>query len=155
MVHGRVADRQKIPSLTGNEPKSVEFKHIDAEAIEPEDIEPRRIELGRNLEKDPYQIQERCLRKSLTEDMDEVGKVGADTSHLKPQMHSGCDSAERVTDSDLEDGELRQMLASPLYLQSRQDHESSRMPIALGKPAALLQGEEQVQSVLELIQGQA
>ena len=129
----------QVPSLTGYEPKAVGFKHIDTDAIEPEDLEPSRIELGRNLGKDPYQIQDRFLRKSLIDDMDEFGKVGADTSYLQPQMHSCCDSAESNADSDLEDGGLRQMLASPLYLQSRSDHESSRMPVALGKPAALLQ----------------
>ena len=48
MFHIRVTDQHKIPSLTGYEPKSVEFKNIDAEAIEPEDLKPRRIEL-RNL----------------------------------------------------------------------------------------------------------
>ena len=53
------------------------------------------------------------------------------------QMHSDCDSAECIADSDLEDGELRIMLASPLYMQSREDCESSRMPIAPVKPAAL------------------
>ena len=42
----------------------------------------------RNLGTDPYQIQERFMRKSRTEDMDEVGKVGADTSYLQSQMHS-------------------------------------------------------------------
>ena len=31
------------------------------------------------------------------------------------------------------------MLASPLYLQNREDYESSRMPVATEKPAALLQ----------------
>ena len=31
------------------------------------------------------------------------------------------------------------MLASPLHLQNREDYESSRMPIATVKPAALLQ----------------
>ena len=49
------------------------------------------------------------------------------------------DSPVSIADSDLEDGELRKMLASPLYLQNREDHESSRMPIATVKPAALLQ----------------
>ena len=49
MVHGSVADQHKIPSLTGYEPKTVEFKDIGAEAIGPEDLEHRRIELGRNL----------------------------------------------------------------------------------------------------------
>ena len=71
--------------------------------------------------------------------MDELGKVGADTSYLQAQMHSDYDSAESTADSDLEDGELRKMLASPLYMQSREDFDSSRMPIAPGKLAALSQ----------------
>ena len=79
------------------------------------------------------------MRNSLTEDMDEFGKVGAETSYLQSPMHSDYDSAESIADSDLEDGDLRKMLASPMYMQSREDCESSRMPIALGKPAALLQ----------------
>ena len=54
-------------------------------------------------------------------------------------MHSDYDSAESTADSDLEDGELRKMLASPLQMQSREDCESFRIPIAPVKPAALLQ----------------
>ena len=126
----------QIPSLTGYGPKSVEFKDIDTEAIEPEDLEPIKIELDRDLGTDPYQIQERFTRNSPTEDMDEFGKVGADTSYLRSQMHHDYDSAESIADSDLEDGELRKMMASPLYLQSRENYESSRMPSAPGKPAA-------------------
>ena len=57
------------------------------------------------------------------------------------QMNSDFDLAESIADSDLEDGDLRKMLASPLYMQSREDCESSRMPIALGKPAATDTGE--------------
>ena len=129
----------QIPSLTGYEPKLVENKAFDTEAIEPEDLEPRSIELDRNLGTDPYQRQERFMRNSFTEDMDEFGKVGAEMSYLQSQVHSDYDSAESIADSDLEDGELRKMLASPLYTQSREDCESSRMPIALVKPAALLQ----------------
>ena len=45
----------------------------------------------------------------------------------------------RALHSDLEDGELQKMMASPLYMQSREDCGFSRMPIAPGKPAALLQ----------------
>ena len=52
----------QIPSLTGDEPKSVENKAFDTEAIEPEDLEPRRIELDRNLGTDPYHRQERFMR---------------------------------------------------------------------------------------------
>ena len=65
------------------------------------------------------------------------------------------DSAESNSDSDLEDGELRRMLASLLYMQSREDYESSRMPIARGKHVALLQEREQVQGVLEPISEKA
>ena len=97
----------QIPSLTGYEPKTVEFEDIETETIEAEDLEPRRIELYRNLGTDPYQIQERFTRNSLTEDMDEFGKVGVEMSYLQSQMHSDYDSAESIADSDLEDGELR------------------------------------------------
>ena len=106
---------RSAPSLTGYEPKSVETKVIETEAIEPEDLEPRRIELGKNLGTDPYQIQERFMRKSLTDDMDEFGKVGAETSYLQSQMHSDYDSAESIADSDLENSKLPKMLASPLF----------------------------------------
>ena len=93
------------------------------------------------------------MRNSLTEDLDEFGKVGAETSYLQSQRHSDYDSAESTGDSDLEDGELRKMRASPLYMQSREDFESSRMTVALWKLAALhcYRKEEQMQSVLELI----
>ena len=82
--------------------------------------------------------------------MDEFGKVCAEMSYLQSQMHSDHDSAESIADSDLEDGELQKMLASPLYVQSPVDCESSRMPIAPGKPAALLQerGAKRTQAAL-------
>ena len=54
------------------------------------------------------------MRNSVTEDMDEFGKVGAEMSYFQS--------------SDLEDGELRKMLALPLCMQNREDCESSRMP---------------------------
>ena len=126
-----------IPS--GYEPKIIETNVIDSEAISPADFEPRRIELDRNLATDPYQIHEVFVRSSLTGDMEEFRKVGADVSYFPSQMHSDCDSAESIADSDLEDGELRKMLASPLYLQNREDYESFRMPIATAKLGALLQ----------------
>ena len=47
------------------------------------------------------------MRNSLTEDMDELGKVGAELPYLQSQMHSDHDSAKSIADSDLEDGELR------------------------------------------------
>ena len=59
--------------------------------------------------------------------------------YLQSQMHSDDDSAESIVDSDLEDGELRKMLDSPLYRQDREDCRSSRIPTAPGKPAAMIQ----------------
>ena len=79
------------------------------------------------------------MRRSITDHMEEFGNVGAETSYLQSQMHSDHDSAESIADSDLEEENNGKMLASPLHMQSREDCESSRMPIALGKPAALLQ----------------
>ena len=78
-------------------------------------------------------------RNPITEDMDEFGKVGAETSYLQSQMNSHYDSAESIADPDLEDGELRKMPASPLKRQNREDCTSSRMPTAPGKPAAMIQ----------------
>ena len=117
------------------EPKSVEIKAIDTEALEPEVLEPRRIELGRNFGTDPHQIQERFMRNSITEDVDELRKVGAETSYLQSQMHSDYDSAESIADSDFENGEPRKLLASPLKRQNREDCKTSRIPIAIWKPA--------------------
>ena len=79
------------------------------------------------------------FQNPIAEDMDEFGKVGAEMSYIQSQMHSVYDSAESIADSDLlEDGELRKMLASPLYMQDRGDCKSSRIPTASGKPAAMI-----------------
>ena len=51
---------------------------------------PEELSLTRT---DPYQMQQRFMRNSLTEDMDEFGKVGAETSYLQPKMHSDYDSS--------------------------------------------------------------
>ena len=58
------------------------------------------------------------MRNSVTEDMDKFGKVGVEMSCIQSQMLSDYDSAESIADSDLDDGELRKMLASPLQMQS-------------------------------------
>ena len=93
MFHGRVADRHKSHLSQVMSPNRLRPEVIETEAIEPEDLKPRRIELGRNLGTNPYQIQEGCMRNSIAEDVDEFGKVGADTSYLQSQMHSDHDSA--------------------------------------------------------------
>ena len=107
---------KRIPSLTGYELKSVETKATETRAIESGDLEPKNIELDKNLGTDPYQIQERFMRNDyqnpITEDVNESGKVGAEMSYLQSQIHSDYDSAESIADWDLEDGELRKMLAS-------------------------------------------
>ena len=79
------------------------------------------------------------MRNSIVEDMDEFGKVGAEMSYLQSQMHSDYDSAESIADPDLEDGELRKMLASPLYMQSREYCTVNPLEFQSRKPAALLQ----------------
>ena len=94
---------------------------------------------SRNNQRYASVVQVLATQWSLTEDMDEFGKVGADVSYLQSQMHSENDSEESFADSVLEDGELRRMLTSPLYLQNREDYESSRMPIATVTHAAILQ----------------
>ena len=125
-------------TCTFYEPNITETNVIDSEAISPEDLESRRIELDRNLGTDPYQIHEGFLRSSLTGDMEEFRKVGVGVSYFQSQMHSEYDSVESIGDSDLEDGKLQRLLTSPQYLQNREDYESSRMPIATVKLAALL-----------------
>ena len=69
-------------------------------------------------------------RNPVAEDMDDFGKVGAEMSYIQTQMHSDYDSAESIADSDLQDGELRKMLASPLYRQNREECKTSRIPTA-------------------------
>ena len=101
------------PSPTGYEPK----------LIQSDDLEPGSIGLGKNLGTDPYQIPERNLgdhcQNPITEDADETGKVGVEMPHVQSKIHSDHDSAESIADSDLEDGELQKMLASPLYVHGR------------------------------------
>ena len=79
------------------------------------------------------------FQNPTTEDVDEFGKVGGEMSYIQSQMHSDYDSDAFIADSDLQDGELRKMLASPLYMQCREDCKSSRIPVAPGKPAAMIQ----------------
>ena len=62
------------------------------------------------------------MRNYITEDVDEFRKVGAEMSYNQSQMHSDYDSAESIADSDLEDGELRKMLASPLKTRWRGEY---------------------------------
>ena len=74
-----------------------------------------------------------------TEDQDEFGKVGVEMSYLQSTIHSDYESAESIADSDIEHGELRKLLASPLYGQNREDCKTSRISTAPGKSAAMIQ----------------
>ena len=57
--------------------------------------------------------------------------------NAQSRIHSVYDSAESTADSDLEDGELRKMLASRVYACGRGENDgSSQRPTASGKPEA-------------------
>ena len=106
-----------------------------------DDFEPRRIEIDRNIGTDPYQIQERILgddyQNPITEDTEETGQFCVDMPYVQSRIHSNYDSAESIADSDLEDGELRKILVSPLYAHGRgENYGSSHKPTASGKPEA-------------------
>ena len=59
-------------------------------------------------------------------------------SHFQLQMYSDYDSAESIADSDFQDGEPRKLLVSPLYMQSRENRQSARMPMAPEKHVAMI-----------------
>ena len=91
---------------TGYEPKQLETKIIETEAYSGD---PYQL----------YEIQERFVEEyhqaSITKEVEEFRKID-NQSDIQSQMHFD-DSAESIADSDLEDGELRKMLTSPLYAQ--------------------------------------
>ena len=116
----------KSASPTDHEPKLIQSDDFEPRRNELDrnlwtDLQPRRTELdARNIGADRYQIPERILgndyQNPITEDTKETGKVGADMHHIKTRIYSDYNSAESIADSDLEDGELRKMLASLLYV---------------------------------------
>ena len=96
-----------------------EPQEIESDRNLEEDLQPLRIELDRNIGTDPYQIPERILgddyQNPITEETEETGKFDVDMPCVQLRIHLDYDSAGSIADSDLEDGELRKMLASPLY----------------------------------------
>ena len=124
----RSGGKTKSASPTGYEPKLIQSDDFEPQRIELDrhlgkDLQPRRIELDRNIGTDPYQILERILgddyQNPITEDMEETGNFGDDMPYVQSRIHSDYDAAETIAHSDLEDGELRKMLASPLYVHGR------------------------------------
>ena len=88
----------------------------------------------------------------ITDDMEEIGNFDVDMPYIQSRIHSDYDSAGSTAGSDPEDGEVRKMLASPLYAYGRREHHgSSQRPIGSGKPEAKIIQKEQVQIVLKLI----
>ena len=128
------------------DPKLIQSDEFEPQRIELDrnpgtDLQPRRIELDWNIGTDPYQIPERILgddyQNPFTEDTEETGKFDVDMPYVQSSIHSDYDSAESFADSDLEDGELRKMLASPLYVYGRgENYGSSQKATASGKPEA-------------------
>ena len=111
--------------------------------VQSDDFEPRRIELDRNIGTDPYPIPERILgddyQNPITEDTEETEKFDVDVPCVQSRIRSDYDSAESIADSDLEDGEFRKMLASPLCVRGRgENYGSSQKRTASGKPEAKL-----------------
>ena len=97
------------------------------------DLQPRRIELDQNIGTDPEQIPESILgddhQNPITEDTEETGKFVVGMLYVQSRIHSDSDSAKSNADSDLEDGELRKMVASPLYVHGRgENYGSSHKP---------------------------
>ena len=54
-----------------------------------------------------------------------LDKFDVDMPYVQSRIHPADDSAESITDSDLEGEELRKMLASPLYAHGRGENDGS------------------------------
>ena len=136
MINSRLAEtRDTTP--TGCEPKALETKIIETGSCseDPEEIEPKRIEPDESLQTDLCQLyvkQERFMEEDhqalITEEVGELEEIGDKQSYIQSQMHFEYDSAESTADSDLEDGELRKMLTSPLCAQ-KNDEETNAMVV--------------------------
>ena len=80
--------------------------------------QPKRIELNRILVNPQNQT---------IDDQDDIEEIGVKLlSYSQSLVHSAYDSAESIAtppDSDLEDEQLRKMLASPLYTREREEND--------------------------------
>ena len=97
-----------------------------------------------------------CCGNQIIDDQDDIEEIGVKPfSYRQALIHSACNSAESFATppgSDLEDEQLRKLLASPLNIQEREENEgqarayhsereslmiqSSRNPEVSGKPDA-------------------
>ena len=133
--HGRVADQRKSPlsqvmSPTSSRPKQSILKTSSSEELSlPGIFGQIRIKYRKDLSEKITKI----LSPKMWRDLEKL----AEKSYIQSQMHSDYDSAESIAESDLEDGELRKMVTSPLYMQDREDCMSSRKTTALEKPAMI------------------
>ena len=107
-------------------------------------MSPKRIELNRILVKPQNQI---------IDDQDDIEKIGVKQLSCSQSVYDSAESSATPPDSDLEDEQLRKMLASLLYIRERKENEgqarayhsereslmihSSRDPEVLGKPDAM------------------
>ena len=119
----------------------------------PTSYESKRIELDRNLVVEHQdEILDRIMgddcQSPITEDMDEFEKIGVESlSYNQSLIHSAYDSAESIVGSDLEDEQLRVMLASPLHIQEREgDLDSSRKHRVSGKLDAMVVQKQDVRA---------
>ena len=122
----QIGGKPRHTTPTGYEPKALETKIIETGSYseDPEETEPQRVEPDESLQTDLcqlYEKQERFMEEDhqalITEEVGELGEIGDKQSCIQSQMHFDYDSAESTADSDLEDGELRKMLTSPLCAQ--------------------------------------
>ena len=93
--------------------------------VQSDDLEPGRIELDRNIGTDPYQRLERIWEMTTKIRSQKIRRkleiFGVDMPYVQSTIHSDCDSAESIADSDLEDEESPKMLArawSQIHLKS-------------------------------------
>ena len=112
----------QIPSLTGYEPK----------VIEPNDLEPRRIELDRNLGTDLHQTQERILGddyQNLSQKIRKRLENFMSTCPTSNQEYTPFTIQLKALQTRILKMENYEECWSPLYAQSREDCESSRIQV--------------------------
>ena len=95
--------------------------------------EPKRIELNRILVKP---------QNHIIDDQDDLEEIGVKPlSYSQSLAHSAYDSAESIAtlpDLDLEDEQLRKMLASPLCIRERGENEGQARACHCGRESLML-----------------